>query len=371
MKRLLRSERRVKAPVLGLDVHKAVIVFCLLDRQGDVAEEGRLEATREALGALLDRVAGKKKLHVSFEACGLSLWVYDALCERMGAERVHVAQPKKIRTIAASSEKNDRNDAWWLAWLAYEGRLPEAYVPARLYREIRTAARERIEAVKMRARAAVRLKAELAQMGEKLPYASLDAEPTQGFIEALAHRTPGCRGQKLAGTLSTYRYFTRLRDEWAERLEALAQSIEADVRAMTREIPGLGPTLAATILGETGPISRFHSPKALARYTGLTPSDRSTGGKTIHGAMTREGSPVLRWALVEAVAHCRETSPGARGALRRWMMAKARRLGKAKARVAAARKLAQGIWRLFHLGECFDATKAFGRPPPETAPTSA
>lgn len=369
MKRLLRSEGRVKAPVLGLDVHKGVIVFCLLDRAGDVAEEGRLEATRSAVGALLDRIEGKGKLHASLEACGVSLWVYDLLRERLGADRVHVAQSKRIRTIAASSEKNDRNDAWWLAWLAYEGRLPEAYVPAELYREIRTAARERLEAVKMRARAGVRLKAELAQMGEKPPYVSLDSPQTQGFVEALAQRTPGCRGEKLLRTLATYRYFTRLRDEWAARLEELAGSIAADVKAMTQEIPGVGRVLAATILGETGPISRFGSAKALARYTGLTPSDRSTGGKTIHGAMTREGSPVLRWALVEAVTHCRESSPGARGALRRWMTAKARRMGKGKARVAAARKLAQGIWRLFHMGEGFDATKAFGGAPPESALT--
>lgn len=33
---------------------------------------------------------------------------------------------------------------------------------------------------------------------------------------------------------------------------------------------------------------------------------------------------------------------------------------KGRARCAAARKLAETIWRLFHLGECFDAARAFG-----------
>lgn len=370
MQRLIRSGKRVKAAVLGLDVHKHVIVYCLLDRAGDVAAEGRVGTHRVAVEEMLERVVGRKKAHLTLEACGLSLWLYDLLRERYGEGRVHMAQAKKIRTIAASSEKNDRNDAWWLAWLTYEGRLPQAYVPLALYRELRIAARERIEAVKMRARAAVRLKAELAQMGEKPPYVSLDSAVTQAFVEELARKTPGSRGEKLRRGLATYRHFTAERDAWKEKLQELAAPLSQDVRALTQEIPGLGDTLAATILGESGgPLTRFHSAKAFAKFTGLIPSDRSTGGKTIHGAMTREGSPTLRWALVEAVSHCRERSTGSRGAVRRWVTAHARRIGKGRARVAAARKLAQAIWRLFNHGEGFDASRAFGGAPP--APSSA
>jgi transposase len=366
VKRLIRSENHVKAAVLGLDVHKSVIFYCLLDRRGDVAAEGRVRASRAEVEALLEGVVGAKKAHVTLEACGLSLWLYDLLRERYGAERVHMAQAKKIRMIAASSEKNDRNDAWWLAWLTHEGRLPQAYVPLPAYREIRTAARERIEAVRMRARAAVRLKAELAQLGERAPYESLDSEATQAFVAEVAQRVGGSRGEKLRRGLATYRHFTGERNAWRDRLDAVAASLGPDVSTLTREIPGLGKTLAATILGETGPLTRFRSAKAFARFTGLTPADRSTGGRTIHGGMTREGSPTLRWALVEAVTHCREGARGARGAVRRWVNAHARRIGKGKARVAAARKLAQSIWRLFALGECFDASKAFGGAAPAT-----
>jgi transposase len=360
VKRLIRHENHVKAAVLGLDVHKSTIFYCLLDRRGDVAAEGRVDATRAGVGALLEEVVGRKHAHVTLEASGLSLWLYDLLRERYGEGRVHMAQAKKIRMIAASSEKNDRNDAWWLAWLTHEGRLPEAYVAPAAYRELRTAGRERIEAGRMRARAAVRLKAELAQLGERPPHESLDSEATQAFVAEVARRVGGARGEKLARGLVTYRHFTRERDAWRERLDALASGLGQDVRTLRCEIPGLGTTLAATILAEAGPLARFRSAKAFARFTGLTPTDRSTGGRTIHGAMSREGSPTLRWALVEAVTHCRRGSRGAHGAVRRWVDAHARRIGKGKARVAAARKLAQSIWRLFALGECFDAAKAFG-----------
>ena len=43
-----------------------------------------------------------------------------------------------------------------------------------------------------------------------------------------------------------------------------------------------------------------------------------------------------------------------------WTRARARKLGRGKARVAAARKLAESIWRLFHWGERFDVAKPFG-----------
>jgi len=44
------------------------------------------------------------------------------------------------------------------------------------------------------------------------------------------------------------------------------------------------------------------------------------------------------------------------------VQAKAKKLGRKKALVAGARKLAEAIWRLFHWGEVFDVTKPFGGP---------
>jgi transposase len=363
---MLRYATKVNAPVVGLDVHKRLIEFCVLDALGDVAEDGRVDGDRESVSALLERVLADARTHVALEACGLSLWIYDLLVERIGRERVHLAQPARVRPIAMSQQKNDRNDAWWLAYLAFEGRLPESYVPPAVYREARIAARERIEAVKMRSRAIVRLKAELAQMGEKLTASqNLDSPSARAEVEALVAHTQGAQGAKLRRCLKTFDHFTAERDFWAEQLESTSAKLPG-VKQLEEEIPGVGKTLAPTILAETGPVERFVSAKALGGFTGFAPSDRSTGGRQIHGHMTREGSPVLRWALVEAVMHCSRSTDGPRGAISRWVKNKARRTGRGKARVAAARKLAEAIWRLFHLGECFDVARAFGGLPPET-----
>ena len=102
---------------------------------------GKFDADRENLAKFQKQYVGRKRFHFAVEASGYSLWVYDALRERHGEERVHVAQAKKIRAIANSRRKNDANDAFWLAYLTHEGRLPEAWIPTGELRELRIATR--------------------------------------------------------------------------------------------------------------------------------------------------------------------------------------------------------------------------------------
>ena len=129
LKKLTSRVKKVGAQVVGLDVHKQMIAYCILDRSGCEVASGEIGARPAALEKLMKRFVGRKQSHFSFECSGYSLWVYDLLVDRYGAERVHVAQSKKIRAIANSQEKNDANDAFWLAYLTHEGRLPESYVP--------------------------------------------------------------------------------------------------------------------------------------------------------------------------------------------------------------------------------------------------
>ena len=80
--------------------------------------------------------------------------------------------------------------------------------------------------------------------------------------------------------------------------------------------------------------------------------------------ITREGTEHLRWALTQAAMGCLRSRSGPGLAVGNWIRAKQRRMGcKAKARAAGARKLAESIWRLFHLGECFDRPSPSGDAP--------
>ena len=98
-------------------------------------------------------------------------------------------------------------------------------------------------------------------------------------------------------------------------------------------IPGVGPVLAAIFVAEIGDISRFTSARHLCSWAGLTPTHKESDEQVRRGHITKQGSRLVRWAAVEAVAHQRaerHPDPPPPGGERR---------GKQIGRVAAARKL--------------------------------
>jgi transposase len=225
---------------------------------------------------------------------------------------------------------------------------------------LRIATRERIATIQARTKVQVRLRAHLRQMGASLPTVKITAQRGWAFLQKLVEDTPGTRGMALESLLLQFEHLDEAVGDWDAEIERLAEQFPA-VGTLEKEAPGVGTALAATIAAEAWPLQRFRTPKAFARYTGLTPSDRSTGGRQIHGAITREGSSYLRWALTQAAMACLRAKRGPSVAAGDWIRAKQKRMGcKSKARTAGARKLAEQIWRLFHFGECFDPQRPFG-----------
>ncbi len=373
MKTLPNPVRKVNAHVLGLDVHKQIIVWVLMNRQGRVLASRRIRAEHQELKELVREHVGRKKAHAAFEASGCSMWVFDLLCELLkGAEYVHVAHARSIRAIANSQHKNDHNDAWWLAYLAYEGRLPEVYVPTGRVRELRLATRERAALVHERTRTMKRIRAHLRQAGKgrTLRAGSIRTVKSRDALLEFAEEMGGGRQIAVKQALAHIDALNLQVAGWEDRMEELSADLPA-VQALQACIPGVGPVLSATIVAETGPIERFHSPQALARYAGLTPSERSSGGQQRNGGITKEGSAQLRWALVQAVMGARRCRKGPGLYLTHWVNLKRERLGgKKMALVAGARKVAEAIWRLFHLGECFSFRKPFGPLPAEMLASS-
>jgi transposase len=345
MKKLIRKPVHFKGLTVGLDLHKKFIEFAVLDQRGDQSAGGRIAWEQEELRKFINKWKQAGEVQVVVEACGCFVWVFDLLSELLGPAHIHVAQPGKIRVIANSQEKNDANDAWWLAYLLYEGRLPEAFVATGKLRELRIASREVRAYVEERSDLLRRFSAHLAQSGHKPPKewhrSRVKREVVKKLLAALKNAyTPAL--------LRLERQIRRLSKEiafWCARVKQLCVSFPA-VQTMIEEMPGLGPTTAATVYAELGDPQRFKSEKAYAKATGLTPGYRITGGKKMAGAITRAGSAQARWALTQAAMACKRC--------RREQHRKRK-----KVVVAAGRKLAEGIWRLFALGECFDLAKAF------------
>jgi transposase len=102
----------------------------------------------------------------------------------------------------------------------------------------------------------------------------------------------------------------RFMEEQLESLNAeIAKRLEAvDSNLVT--IPGIGPVLAAAILGEIGDISRFPTGVKLVAYAGIDPTVRQSGELTgTRNRMSKRGSPYLRRAIWLAASVAKTHNP--------------------------------------------------------------
>ena len=126
-------------------------------------------------------------------------------------------------------------------------------------------------------------------------------------------------------------------EDWIDR------AAEKDVRVRRlMTMPGLGQFLAMLVVAEIDDVRRFATPQKLHAYAGLIPSTRSSGGKTFHGRITREGNRYLRWAMVEAVWPARRSN----ASIGRFFAQHEAKIGTNKAKVATARRLLTIAYRL-------------------------
>jgi transposase len=111
-------------------------------------------------------------------------------------------------------------------------------------------------------------------------------------------------------------------------------------------IPGVGMIVATAFFAFVGDVTRFPSGRHLASYLGLTPRERSSGGRRRLGAISKRGDAYLRMLLVHGArsllfhaARAKSHDP-----LREWAMKLRRRTKHNKAAVAVANKLARLLW---------------------------
>jgi len=135
-------------------------------------------------------------------------------------------------------------------------------------------------------------------------------------------------------------------------------SVEAELQALTEQLQQAAPKILPVGLGsmswelitrEVGDWHRFHNRRQVASYTGLCPSEHSSGQSRLQGSITRHGNPRLRHLLIEAVWRLIRLQPQYR-AVAKWRDAllalRLTQTRKKKIVVAIARQLAVDLWRL-------------------------
>jgi transposase len=294
----------------GLDIHRKQITFDYLDTvTGEVRCGQVVPADRAHLRAWLARFENPAGVAFAAEACTGWRYVAEEL-QRAGIE-AHLAEPAD--TAAARGRKRraktDRADARLQRDLLMQGRLPECWIPPEhvlecralleLYHDLRTEHTAWVQ----------RVHAVLFHQGAPAfgDLSRADA-PAQLAKLARGHLSPA--GQVQIG--SYLRMLAGLEAELAavrHRLLAAARRLRG-AKALAESIYGVGPMTGLALTCWLGGAGRFSSARKAVRFAGLDITVYSSDGKRSPGHLSRQGPPVLRWAVYEAgKTHARAVAP--------------------------------------------------------------
>ena len=327
---------------VGVDLHQRFCYMTALDSSGRSLKSGTVANRPEELRRWL-RGFGEP-VQVVVEACSFWPAFKDAVEEEV--QQIRLVHPQRVKAIAAAKLKNDRVDSQTLAHLSRCDLLPEAWMADGKTRERRQQVRLRISLGQHRASLKNQVHAILHQYG--LRAAVSDVFGKQGRAWLRRQEVP----PKAREALDTY---CALIDEVSGHIEKqerqIAEMARRDRRAKwLATIPGIGVYSAMIVLSEIGEVQRFPNAKALYSYAGLVPRVRESAGKKSRGAISRCGSPRLRWVMVEAAHTAVRCSPGAK----KYFQRVRRRKHPHVARVALARKLLGAAYALLRDGVSFD-----------------
>lgn len=325
---------------VGIDLHRRRSVIARLDERGELLGSVRIDNTPAGLVAEVAKAGPRPR--VALEATFGWYWAVDAL-QAAGAE-VHLVHPRGLPSMKNRRVKTDFKDARELADLLRINRLAEAYIAPPELRALRELVRHRYKLSHQRTGVKASIHAVLGKCG---------VIPELGDIFGLT-------GSKLLDSLELAEPY-RSRVASQRQLLGLIELQIADVEVVIartlkddpayhalRRIRGVGPVFAAVYIAEIGDVHRFTCAQALASWAGLTPRHDESDTHLRRGHISKQGSRLLRWALIEAVQ--RGSEPVVE-AVKQRIVARRGRDGKQLAKVAAARKLAHIVYYTLRDGQ--------------------
>lgn len=335
---------------VALDLGVRKICFCEID-DGAVVRRVTARSLKD-LDPLLGE--GTAPARVAFEACREAWHVHDALKAR-GHQPILIDTTRVLRIgVGQHRAKTDRRDAEALARALERGDIPVAHVLSPARRHLRDELCTRGAMVETRARYVTTLRGIARAHGVMLPSCSPEAfvkrvrgaglppellrliEPVLGVMEALQARLV----------------------EVESRLETLARS--APEVALLATVPGVGLIVAATFVAALDDAGRFRDAHAVEAYLGLVPCEDSSGGRRRLGAITKQGNPWARAALVQSAHVMLRTAPDD-DPLKVWALAVQERRGKNVAVTALARRLAGVLWAMWRRRRSYDPRRLAAR----------
>jgi len=330
---------------VGLDVSREEIVCVGMNKDGATVYDAKIGVSEEQLDKLL-KATGKDSTF-AVEASTKGIFVYDYLLSKK--IDVKVANPNRMRIIAESEIKTDRNDAEILADFLRLNRLPVCNIPSGKDRDIRDLIVHRKSIVGMQTMVRNKIRAILSREGIDNPYTDVLGVESLEFLKETKLKSSVQKESldkfvRLAGVMEK-----EIEDYEGKIIERYKTSKEAQ---LLDTIPGIGPYSAVHIMSAICDIKNFLSDGHLASYAGVAPKTWQSGNIRRDKGVKKKVNKSLKWILLTDV----QAAVKVKGKLRKYYLKMKKKYGNTKrgkhrAKVAVARKMVEIMYCMLTRGE--------------------
>ena len=333
----------------GIDLHSNNSVVIVSDDEDGIVLQKRLANDLGQIRGVLEPHR-EELVGVVVESTYNWYWLVDGLMD--AGYRVHLAHPSAIRKYEGLKHSGDVADAAYLAQLLRLGLLAEGYIYPRQQRGARDLARKRMQLVRYRTAQILSIENILIrQTGARMKGEAvkrLTAEQVDEFAFA----------PDVALAMEANRAVSQVLGQQIEALERRLKervSLRAEY-GLLKTVPGIGETLATTIMLETGCIDRFAQVGNFSSYCRCVDSLRESNGKKKGEGNAKNGNKYLAWAFIEAANFALRCCPQAK----RFYERKKSKSNRVLALKALAHKLARACYYILRNQEPFDVSRCFG-----------
>jgi len=246
----------------------------------------------------------------------------------------------RVRTLATGrSQKTDPNDALSVAIAALRAPALRSVEPTNHVEVLRLLAKRNTDLGNQRTRLVARLHAHLCHLGPGGIAKELYASDAEAFLAELKPLTPAdqVRADLAVELLEDIK---RSDAQLKESHRRLRTEIKLSGTTLT-DIYGIGPIIAAMLIGYSADVTRFADADHYAAYNGTAPVEFSSGGRTVH-RLSRRGNRQLNHALhLAAICQIRQSKSAGRAYFDR-------KLAEGKTKKEAVRALKRQISNTVH-----------------------
>jgi transposase len=284
-----------KTIYIGLDVHKktySIAAMC----DSEIIKKATINADYTTLHNFIKKYfPGANQINTAYEAGFSGFGLHRFLVENnINSIVVHAAS---IEVSARDRVKTDRRDAVKIATQLSAKRLKCVYIPTKEQEARRSLSRHRETLIKDKTRITLRIKHFLFQNDLPSIWDGKQKLSKKWVERALEYEF------ELYELTYVFRSFLKQWLELTKKIKDINKELEKQasndkLNSIYLSVPGVGSIAARILSNELGNMEQFGNEKKLFSFTGLTPSEYSSGEHIRQGSISKQGRPCIRRILI-------------------------------------------------------------------------